>query len=411
MTELSQRARAEIDTAARYGTSNYNPMPLVLVEGKGAWVTDVDGKRYLDAVSAFSATNFGHANEQFIEVAIGQMRKLELTSRSVHAEGFGKFAEAITKLSGMDRVLMMNTGAEANETAIKAARKWGYKVKGIPENQAKIIAMHGNFHGRTTTIMSFSDDENARDGFGPFTPGFELVNYNDIEALEAAIDDNTAAVILEPIQGEGGVIVPDEGYLKAVRELTRERNVLMICDEVQTGMGRTGTTFRFQAEEILPDLVTVAKSLSAGLVPVSAVLGSNEVMAVFTPGTHGSTFGGNPVAVALATAVCEELATGKWQQQNQELHPVLFDGLRALVGRGLTDVRGAGLWVGVDIDPAIGTAPDVVNDLIERGVLIKNTRPQSIRIALPIIANREEIELLVREMTAVIEARWAAREQ
>lgn len=250
---------------------------------------------------------------------------------------------------------MMNTGAEANETAIKAARKWGYKVKGVAADQAKIIVMHGNFHGRTTTIMSFSDDENARDGFGPFTPGFVKVPFGDADAIEVAIDDNTVAVLLEPIQGEGGVVVPPEGYLKRVREITQRNNVLMICDEVQTGMGRTGTPFRFQVEGILPDIVTCAKSLSAGLYPVSAVLGSNEVMAVFTPGTHGSTFGGNPVATALGKAVCDELATGKWQAHAEELHPVLFDGLRALLGRGLTEVRGVALWAGVDIDPTAGT--------------------------------------------------------
>lgn len=410
MTELSARAQREIDTAAKYGTANYGPLPVVLERGKGSWVWDVDGKQYLDAVSAYSATNFGHANEQFIKVATEQMGRLEIVSRAFHAEGFGAFAEAITALSGLDRVLCMNTGAEANETAIKAARKWGYKVKGVPEGQAKIIAMHGNFHGRTTTIMSFSDDANARDGFGPFTPGFELVDYNDIDALRTAIDDTTVAVILEPIQGEGGVRIPDAGYLKAVRELTRERNVLMICDEVQTGMGRTGTTFRYQAEGILPDLVTTAKSLSAGLYPVSAVLGRAEVMDVFTPGTHGSTFGGNPVAVALGKAVCDELATGTWQTSNAELHPLLADGFGALVGRGLTDVRCVGLWTGVDIDPAIGTAPEIVNELIERGVLIKNVRPQTIRMALPITANRDEVELLVREFTAVVERRWDARE-
>ena len=407
MTELSARAAAEIETAAKYGTANYAPLPVVLAEGSGSWVVDVDGNKYLDAVSAYSATNFGHANERFIEVAIGQMRRLENVSRALHAEGFGAFAKAITELSGLDRVLVMNTGAEANETAIKAARKWGYKVKGVPEGQAKIIAMHGNFHGRTTTIMSFSDDENARDGFGPFTPGFELVDYNDVEALEAAIDENTVAVLLEPIQGESGVRVPDEGYLRAVRELTQRRGVLMICDEVQTGMGRTGTSFRFQAEGIVPDLVTVAKSLGAGLIPISAVLGSDEVMAVFTPGTHGSTFGGNPVAVAVGKAVCDELATGRWQESNAELHPVLFEPLRALVGRGLTEVRGAGLWAGVDIDPAIGTAPEICEDLLARGVLTKNVRPQTIRLALPITASRDEVELLAREFVAVIEERAA----
>ena len=410
MSELSSRASAEIELVNEHGTNNYGPLPVVLAEGKGAWVTDVDGKRYLDAVMAYSAANFGHSNDKFIDIACAQMRKLDVTSRAFYATGFGEFAEAITKLSGLDRVLMMNTGAEANETAIKAARKWGYKVKGVAADQAKIIVMHGNFHGRTTTIMSFSDDENARDGFGPFTPGFVKVPFGDADAIEAAIDDNTVAVLLEPIQGEGGVVVPPEGYLKRVREITQRANVLMICDEVQTGMGRTGTPFRFQAEGILPDMVTCAKSLSAGLYPVSAVLGSDEVMSVFTPGTHGSTFGGNPVATALGKAVCDELATGRWQAHAEELHPVLFDGLRALLGRGLTEVRGVALWAGVDIDLAIGTAAEVVAELIERGILIKNTRPQSIRVALPIVVSREELELFVREFTAVIERRWNERQ-
>ncbi|SJM55149.1 ornithine--oxo-acid transaminase [Gulosibacter sp. 10] len=412
MTEsVSQRAQTEIGKVRDYSANNYAPLPLVVESAKGAWITDVDGKRYLDCLSAFSSTTFGHAYEPFLEVLRAQTEKISIASRAVYVEGFGDFAESLAKLAGKEMILAMNTGAEANETAIKIARKWGYRVKGVEEGKAKIIGAEGNFHGRTTTMISLSNDEKARADYGPFTPGFELVPFNDAEAIRAAIDEHTVAVILEPIQGEAGVSVPDEGYLQAVREITREHDVLLILDEVQTGFGRTGTTFRFEAEGVDPDLITVAKALGGGIMPVSAVIGDEDVMGVLTPGTHGSTFGGNPLAAAIGKAVVDELATGRWQRHSQELHPVLFDGLRALEGRGVTAVRGAGLWAGVDINPAIGTAHDVCMDLIERGILAKDAKPATLRLAPPFVVTREEIDLLVREFTAAIEARWAAAQE
>ncbi|MFD2675201.1 ornithine--oxo-acid transaminase [Gulosibacter bifidus] len=407
-SEISPNAQLEIDKVNRYTAHNYAPLDLVLTSGEGVWVTDVDGNRYLDCLTAYSAATFGHGYGKFIDVMRDQMSKLSLTSRAVYAEGIGDFAEALTKLAGKDMALFMNTGAEANETALKIARKWGVRVKGLPQGAGKIIGMEGNFHGRTTTLISLSDDPVATADYGPFTPGFSLVPFNDIDALRDAIDDETVAVILEPIQGEAGIIVPDAGYLKQVRELTAERNVLMICDEVQTGMGRTGTTFRFQAEGIEPDLIVTAKALGGGILPVSAVIGNEDVLGVLEPGTHGSTFGGNPLAAAVGTAVCEELATGKLQENCQQLHPVLREGLEALIGRGVTAVRGAGVWMGVDIDPKIGTAKDVCVDLLAKGVLAKDTHGVTVRLAPAMIIGREEIDMLLRAFTEVINARWEA---
>ncbi|MDJ1370710.1 ornithine--oxo-acid transaminase [Gulosibacter molinativorax] len=405
---VSPRVKDEIAKVKDHSANNYAPLELVIESAEGAWITDVDGKRYLDCLSAYSATTFGHAYPKFIEVLREQTSKISIASRAVYVEGFGDFAEALAKLAGKDMILAMNTGAEANETAIKIARKWGYRVKGVAEDKAKIIGMEGNFHGRTTTMISLSDDPIARKDYGPFTPGFELVPFNDAEAVRGAIDENTVAVIVEPIQGEAGVAVPDEGYLAKVREITQEHNVLLIVDEVQTGLGRTGTTFRFEADGIEPDLITVAKALGGGILPVSAVIGNKDVLGVLEPGTHGSTFGGNPLAAAIGKAVVDELATGKWQQHSQELHPALFEPIRALLGRGVTDVRGAGLWAGLDIDPKIGTAHDVCEDMLEKGILAKDTRAKTIRLAPPFIVTREEVDFITRTFTEVIDARWQA---
>ncbi|WP_125106693.1 MULTISPECIES: ornithine--oxo-acid transaminase [Gulosibacter] len=405
---LSERELQEVSKVEHFTANNYAPLPIVLASGEGSWVTDVDGKRYLDCLSAFSATTFGHAYPKFVAAARDQMATISLASRAVFVEGLGDFAEGLAKLAGKDQVLIMNTGAEANETAIKVARKWGVKVKGIENGRQKVIGMQNNFHGRTMAMVSLSDDPVARADYGPYTPGFELVPFNDAAAIERAIDDDTVAVILEPILGEAGILLPDEGYLAEVRRITSERGVLLIFDEVQTGLGRTGTTFRFQAEGVEPDLITVAKALGGGILPVSAVIGNEDVLGVLTPGAHGSTFGGNPMAAAVGQAVVDELASGTWQRSNQELHPVLFDALESLIGRGVTAVRGAGLWAGVDIDPAIGSAHDVCLDLLDHGILAKDTHGITVRLAPPIIANHDEIALLVREFTAVINARWEA---
>lgn len=402
---VSEATRAAIELVDSCTAHNYAPLPVVITAGSGAWVTDVDGRRYLDCLAAYSALNFGHGNPRFTEVAKRQLDRLTLTSRAAHSDTLGPFAQKLAKLAGKELVLPMNTGAEAVETAIKVARKWGRLVKGVPEGRGEIVAMHGNFHGRTTTIISFSDDETARADYGPFTPGFRLVDFGDAEALAEAITPETVAVLLEPIQGEAGIVVPPEGYLRRVRELTRERNVLMICDEVQTGMGRTGTTFRFQAEGVEPDLITVGKALGAGIVPLSAVIGDRETLGLLRPGQHGSTFGGNPLACAIGAAVCEELERGEYQRRSAQLGERLHAGLRELLGRGAVAVRGAGLWAGVDIDPALGTAKEVCLDLLERGILAKDTHGQTIRFAPPLVVGEEEIELILREFAAVLQAR------
>lgn len=397
-----QAAIAQVDA---HSARNYAPLPVVIERGEGAWVWDIDGNRYLDCMAAYSAANFGHAHPRFVAAAREQLDRVTITSRALHAAPLGPFLEALAALAGKDLVLPMNTGAEANETAIKVARKWGYTVKGVAPDRARVIAMRRNFHGRTTTMISMSDDPLARENYGPFTPGFELVDFGDLEQLRAAIDDDTVAVILEPIQGEAGIIVPPTGYLQAVRDLTRERNVLLICDEVQSGLGRTGATFRHRVEGIEADLITVGKSLGAGIVPISAVIGNDDVLGVLAPGTHGSTFGGNPLAVAVGKAVVDELATGELQERSRVLGDKLHAALRAHLGDGVTDVRGAGLWAGVDIDPAIGTAKDLCLDLLARGILAKDTQSKTIRFAPPLVIDEADLDLLIATFADVLAAR------
>lgn len=402
---ISSETRREIELVDTYTAHNYAPLPIVVRSAEGSWVTDIDGRRFLDCIGAFSAVNFGHSNPHFLQVARDQLDRVTLTSRAVYTEGLGEFARALTELAGLEMALFMNTGAEANETAVKVARKWAYTVKGVPDGRAKVIGMNDNFHGRTISMVSLSTDANARADYAPYTPGFETVPFDDIDALAAAIDEDTAAVILEPIQGEAGVRVPSEGYLAAVRKLTRERRVLLICDEVQTGMGRTGQTFRYQHEGIVPDLVTVGKSLGAGIVPISAVIGTREALGVLKPGQHGSTFGGNPLAVALGTAVCAELSTGEPQRRSRELGGRLRSGLESLIGAGVVAVHGAALWLGVDLDPAYGDPNDIIDDLLAEGILAKTTHGPTVRIALPYTVTEGEIDLLLSRLAAVLSAR------
>lgn len=402
---VTERQQQAIERERRHAPRNYAPLPIVLERGEGAWVWDIDGRRYLDTLAALSSANFGHAHPEFTRVAHEQLDRVTIVTRAVHAGTVAPFLEALAALAGKDYVLPVNTGAEANEAAVKVARKWGYRVKGVAADRAKIIGARGNFHGRTTTLVSLSDDPLARDDYGPLTPGFELVDYGDIEGLRAAIDQDTVAVILEPIQGEAGIIVPPAGYLQQVRELTREHNVLLIVDEVQSGLGRTGATFRHQAEGIEADLITVGKSLGAGIVPISAVIGDEAVLGVLEPGTHGSTFGGNPLATAIGKAVVDALATGEYQERSRLLGERLHAGLRDLLGHGLTEVRGVGLWAGVDIDPAYGTAKEVVLDLLGRGILSKDTRGITIRFAPPFVVTEDEIDLLVRTLGETLAAR------
>ncbi len=381
---------------------NYHPLPVVIARGEGSWVTDIEGKRYLDLLSAYSALNFGHLHPAIVSVAQEQLGRLTLTSRAYHNDRLGQFADALAELCGKDLVLPMNTGAEAVETAIKTARAWAYRVKGVPADRATIIVADGNFHGRTTTIVGFSDDPSARDDFGPYAPGFVRVPYGDADAVEAAIDEHTAAVLIEPIQGEAGVIVPPEGYLRRVRELTASRNVLFIADEIQSGLGRVGYTFACEREGVVPDVYVLGKALGGGILPVSAIAADREVLGVIRPGEHGSTFGGNPRAAAVGLRVVEMLSTGEFQRRARALGEHLEAVLQSLVGHGVTAVRTAGLWAGIDIDPAVGTAREVAERLLARGVLVKDTHGQTIRIAPPLVIRATELDWAVEQLRVVL---------
>lgn len=392
-----------IELTERFSAHNYHPLPVVLASGQGAWVTDVDGRRYLDCLAGYSALNFGHSHERLVARAQQQLAKLTLTSRAFYNDQLGPFAEALGRLTGKEMMLPMNSGAEAVETALKVARKWGYEVKGVAEDRANIIVMEGNFHGRTTTIVSFSDDKVARDNYGPYTPGFRTVTYGDIDSLRAAIDDETVAVLLEPIQGEGGVVIPPEGFLAAVRELCTDRNVLMVADEIQSGLGRTGTTFACDREQVVPDVYVLGKALGGGLLPVSAIAADRDVLGVITPGSHGSTFGGNPLSAAVGHEVCLMLLEGTFQQRAADLGARLEAGLSALVGQGLSAVRVAGLWAGLDVEPGGPTGRQLCEALSLKGVLAKDTHGTTIRLAPPLCITAEEIDLLVDTLREVLQ--------
>lgn len=405
MTAAASVIGLEHDHAAH----NYHPLPVVVASGDGAWVTDVDGKRYLDCLAAYSAVNFGHSNPLLVEVAREQLGRITLTSRAFYNDQLGPFVTALAELSGKDMVLPMNTGAEAVESGIKVARAWGYRVKGVAAGQANIIVAAGNFHGRTTTIVSFSDDEDARADFGPFTPGFRTVPYGDAAALEAAIDENTVAVLIEPIQGESGVVVPPADYLPAVREITSRHNVLFIADEIQSGLGRTGATFACDLVDVVPDLYLLGKALGGGIVPVSAVVGNRDILGVLQPGQHGSTFGGNPLAAAVGLAVVKMLATGEYQERARTLGARLHAGLGQLVGKGVVSVRGAGLWAGVDIDTNLASGRAVCEALMARGVLAKDTHGSTIRLAPPLVVSGEDLDWAVGQLAEVLAEFSAAR--
>ncbi|MGW0854798.1 ornithine--oxo-acid transaminase [Streptomyces sp. NPDC002690] len=386
-----------------HSAHNYHPLPVVVATADGAWMTDVEGRRYLDLLAGYSALNFGHRNRRLIDAAKAQLDRVTLTSRAFHHDRFAAFCTELAELCGMEMVLPMNTGAEAVETAVKTVRKWGYTVKGVPDGMAKIIVAADNFHGRTTTIVSFSTDPEARADYGPYTPGFEIVPYGDLTAMRDAMTDNTVAVLLEPIQGEAGVLVPPEGYLAGVRELTRERNVLFVADEIQSGLGRTGRTFACEHEGVVPDMYVLGKALGGGVVPVSAVVSSAAVLGVFRPGEHGSTFGGNPLACAVALEVIAMLRTGEYQERAAELGAHLHRELGRLVGGGTVEaVRGRGLWAGVDVAPALGTGREISERLMERGVLVKDTHGSTIRIAPPLVIEREDLDWGLDRLRAVL---------
>ncbi|MGZ4602496.1 MAG: ornithine--oxo-acid transaminase [Kineosporiaceae bacterium] len=386
---------------------NYHPLPVVIAEGEGCWVTDVDGRRYLDCLAAYSALNFGHAHPVLVEAARRQLDRVTLTSRAFLHDQLEAFCTELAGLAGtldprLDTVLPMNTGAEAVETAIKMSRKWGYEVKGVPDGEATIVVAENNFHGRTTTIISFSSDPDTRGGFGPYTPGFRMVPYGDADALTAAVDESTVAVLLEPIQGEAGVIVPPPGYLAAVRRVCDSHGALFVADEIQAGLGRVGTTFAVQREGVRPDALVLGKALGGGIVPVSAVVAPHDVLGVLTAGTHGSTFGGNPLACAVGRAVIGLLRTGEYQERSRLLGARMHERLGTLIGRGLTAVRGAGLWAGIDVDPVIGTGREVCVALAERGVLAKETHDVTLRLAPPLVISQDELELALDRLEEVL---------
>jgi ornithine--oxo-acid transaminase len=392
-----------IELSERRSAHNYHPLPIVIHEARGAWVVDVEGRRFLDCLSGYSSLNFGHGNPKIIAAAQEQLSRLTLTSRAFFHDQFATFAAGLGDLTGKDMVLPMNTGAEAVETAIKVARKWGYEVKGVAAEQANIIVMEDNFHGRTTTIVGFSTDPDARGGFGPYTPGFRIVKYGSVEAIREAVDANTVAVLLEPIQGEAGVLVPPDGYLTQVRELCTAENILMIADEIQSGLGRTGETFACDHEGVVPDIYVLGKALGGGVVPVSAITANEDVLGVIKPGQHGSTFGGNPLACAVAGAVIELLGTGEYQARARELGEVMHERLRGLIGHGVIAVRGRGLWAGIDIDPSLASGREVSKALMAHGVLAKDTHGSTIRLAPPIVVSEEDLLWAVDQLGAVLE--------
>lgn len=381
-----------MELVERHSAHNYHPLPVVVSEAEGAWVTDVGGRRYLDMLAAYSALNFGHRHPALIQVAKEQLDRVTLTSRAFHNDQFGPFCRDLAALTGKDMVLPMNSGAEGVETALKTARMWGYRSKGVAQDRAKILTCSENFHGRTITIVGFSTDPDARNDFGPFTPGFGTVAYGDPAALEAAIDDDTVAFLVEPIQGEAGVNVPPDGYLREVREICTRRGILMIADEIQSGLGRTGYTFACDHEGVVPDIYVLGKALGGGIIPVSAIAADEDILGLFRPGEHGSTFGGNPVASAIGRKVVELLRTGEFQRNSAELGAWLIGTLRERAPGTVAEIRGRGLWVGIQLKPGMKPARAVCEELMDVGVLCKDTHITTIRLAPPLVVSESDLE-------------------
>ncbi len=397
------RTPLAIELEARHGAHNYHPLPVVLSRGEGVWLFDEQGRRYLDMMSAYSAVSFGHSHPALVRALTEQAGRLAITSRAFHTDKLGVFLQTLCRITGMARALPMNSGAEAVETGIKAARKWAYKVKRVLEGRAHIIVADGNFAGRTTTIVGFSSEARYRDGFGPFAPGFTSVPFGDAAALEAAITPHTAAFFVEPIQGEAGIVVPPAGYLKAVREICTRHNVLMVCDEVQTGLGRTGRILACDHEGVKPDGLMLGKALGGGLLPVSAFLARDDVMAQFTPGDHGSTFGGNPLAAAVGQAALELLESADLARAAHDQGAYLMAQLGKLAHPAITDIRGKGLLVGVEIDPAFASARAVCEGLMAEGVLSKDTHDTVVRLAPPLVIERAQIDFAVSALQRVLQ--------
>jgi ornithine--oxo-acid transaminase len=408
--DVLTRAGNSADTLVEQSCApNYDPFPVTLRRGRGAWVEDDHGHRYLDFLSAYSALNFGHCHPRLIATARRQLTQLTLTSRAYGTDSLEPFCRDLAELCGMEMVVPMNTGAEAVETAIKVARRWGYTVKGVPADRASIVVCAGNFHGRTTTIAGFSSDPSTRSGFGPFTPGFVSVPFGDAEAIADAIDSTTVAVLLEPIQGEAGVVVPPDGYLRDVRRLCTERGTLFVADEIQSGLGRTGRDFACDHEGIRPDLFLLGKALGGGIVPLSAVVGSRDVVGVLSPGSHGSTFGGNPLACAIGREVIAMLRTGEYQERSARLGAHLHARLRKLLGRGVTAVRGRGLWAGVDLDDRMPPARALAEHVLRRGVLTNNAHTRTLRLAPPLVIRDADLDWGLDQVVAATETAWSGR--
>ncbi len=405
MTEATaSRTQDFLTEVERFSAHNYHPLPVVIVRGEGVWVWDIEGKRYLDMLSAYSALNQGHRHPAIIAAARKQLESLTLTSRAFHNDQMGPFLRKLCEVTGFERALPMNTGAEAVETAIKMVRKWGYKVKGVAADKAEIIVCENNFHGRTTTIIGFASEEQYRDGFGPFTPGFKRIPYGSADAVEAAINDNTVGFLVEPLQGEGGVVVPPEGFLARARELCTEHRVALMVDEIQTGLGRTGRMFCSDWESVRPDVLIVGKALGGGVYPVSAAIADAEFMDMFQPGDHGSTFGGNPLGAAIGLASLDVIIDEKLSERSEELGSWFMERLRGLDSPHVEEVRGQGLMIGVVIKESSGTARPFCEALEALGVLAKETHHQVIRFAPPLTITQEELEFALEQASEVLSA-------
>jgi len=400
MNDQQQRIIEQTET---FGAHNYGPLPVVLARGEGCWLEDVDGRRYLDCLAAYSAVNQGHRHPRVMQAVAGQCQRLTLTSRAFHNDRLGPFLEKLCRVTSMEMALPMNTGSEAVETAVKLARKWGYERKGVARGKAEIICCNRNFHGRTIMGVSLSSDEAYHHDFGPVAAGFKHVPFADVEAIERAVTQHTVAVLIEPIQGEGGIIVPPEGYLRAVRELCERHGILMIVDEIQTGLGRTGELFCHDDEPAAaPDIMTVGKALGAGVYPVSAALASREIMSVFQPGDHGSTFGGNPLACAVGEAALDVIVDEDLAARARELGARLMTGLQAIDSERVVEVRGRGLLIGIEIDEAAGPARSFCDALMQRGVLCKETKKQVLRLAPPLVIDEQQVDWLLEQLRAVL---------
>jgi ornithine--oxo-acid transaminase len=384
-----------------YGANNYHPLDVVIRRAEGVWVWDVEGNRYLDFLAAYSAVNQGHCHPEIRRAMVEQSEKVTLTSRAFRNDQLGLLYKEVSELTGYRRMLPMNSGAEAVETAIKTARKWGYKIKGVPDGKAEILVFTGNFHGRTTTIVGFSEDEQYHDGFGPFTPGFTLLPYGDLEAIRSAMNPNVVGILVEPIQGESGIIIPPDGYLEGIAELCREHRALFMVDEIQSGLGRTGKMFAFQHEGVRPDIAIIGKALAGGFYPVSAILADDEVMGVFNPGDHGSTFGGNPLGAAVARAALRVLVEEKMIESSAELGEYFLERLRSIEHADIKEVRGRGLWIGVELVAEAGGARRYCEALAKKGLLCKETHEHTIRFAPPLSITREELDWALERVEAV----------